>query len=203
MPRIFLKPNSPEFADTPPKDRDGYCEMPGCNEKAEHKAPKDRGLAEYYMFCFEHIREYNKAWNFFEGMSSDDVEEHVYNSMYGDRPTWKYGVNGNTEEALYEKAWKMKFGEDAEPPPNKEERQRQSIGESQHSKEYEAMAIMGLEPPLSFDAIKKKYRELAMKHHPDRNKGSAKSEEMLKKINMAYTVLKLAYENFEKLPDRH
>jgi len=67
---------------------------------------------------------------------------------------------------------------------------------------YEAMAIMGLEPPLTFDAIKLKYRELALKHHPDRNQGCKKSEELLKTINMSYTVLKLAYEKFDKLPDR-
>ena len=202
MPSIFLKPQSADFADSNAKSKVRYCDMPGCCEVGNHRAPKDRSLSEYYYFCQEHAREYNKAWNFFEGMSTDDVEEHLYNAMYGDRPTWKYGVNGNAEEALYQQAWKMKFGEDAEPPPNKEERQRHSIGESEHSKEYEAMAIMGLEPPLTFDAIKLKYRELALKHHPDRNHGCEKSEELLKNINMAYTVLKLAYENFEKLPNR-
>lgn len=176
--------------------------MPSCGAAGEHRAPKDRSLSDYYHFCMDHAREYNKAWNFFEGMSTHDVEEHIYNSMYGDRPTWKYGVNGNAEEALYHQAWKMEHGEDSEPPPNKEQRQRDSIGESQHSKEYEAMAIMGLEPPLTFEAIKLKYRSLAMKHHPDRNRGCQKSEELLKTINMAYTILKLAYENFEKLPDK-
>ena len=49
--------------------------------------------------------------------------------------------------------------------------------------------------------IKLKYRTLAMKHHPDRNQGCPKSEELLKQINMAYTVLKMAYEKFDKLPD--
>jgi len=202
MPEIFLKPNSADFAQDNTQSAIRVCDMPGCISTGEHRAPKDRSLSEYYQFCFEHARDYNKAWNFFEGMSTDDVESHVYNSMYGDRPTWKYGVNGNAEDALYAAAWKMKFGADAEPPPNKEERQKQAIGESQHSKEYEAMAIMGLEPPLTFDAIKLKYRELALKHHPDRNQGCLKSEELLKTINMAYTVLKLAYEKFDKLPNK-
>jgi len=202
MPQIFLKPRSADFAEHHASQDTRECDMPGCFMNGEHRAPKDRSLSDYYHFCFEHARDYNKAWNFFEGMSTNDVEEHIYNSMYGDRPTWKYGVNGNAEDALYQTAWKMKFGEDAEPPPNKEERARASIGESEHSKEYEAMAIMGLEPPLTFDAIKLKYRELAMKHHPDRNQGSQKSEELLKSINMAYTVLRLAYEKFDKLPDK-
>lgn len=202
MPKIFLKPRSAEFHNEKADSMTTNCDMPGCSELGEHRAPKDRGLNDYYHFCTEHAREYNKAWNFFEGMSTDDVEEHIYKSFYGDRPTWKYGVNGNAEDMLYQQAWKMKFGDDAEPPPNKEEREKANIGQSEHSKEYEAMAIMGLEPPLSFDAIKLKYRELVLKHHPDRNHGCQKSEELLKSINMAYTVLKLAYEKFEKLPDR-
>ena len=174
--------------------------MPGCNCIGEHRAPKDRGLKEYYYFCFEHAQEYNKSWNFFDGMSEDDIEQQVYNSMYGDRPTWKYGVNGNAEEALYEKAWKMYGGEGE--APNKEQRERNKIGASEHSEEYKAMAIMGLEAPLTMDTIKLKYRELALKHHPDRNHGCEKAEETLKAINMAYTVLKSAYEKFETLPDR-
>lgn len=200
MPRIFLKPNSADFAETARQDLPRHCDMPGCNEHGEHRAPKDRSLSDYYYFCTDHAREYNKTWNFFEGMNSDDVEEHIYNSMYGDRPTWKYGVNGNAEDILYQKAWKM-YGNEGE-APNKEDRERSKIGESEHSKEFEAMAIMGLEPPLTFDAIKLKYRELAMKHHPDRNQGCEKSEELLKNINMAYTVLKLAYEKFETLPNK-
>ncbi len=200
MPRIFLKPKSADYADPAQQTGPHVCDMPGCEESAEHKAPKDRSLSEYYHFCLDHIREYNKAWNFFEGMSSADVEEHLYNSMYGDRPTWKYGVNGNAEDMLYQKAWTM-YG-NGQPPPGKEQRQKDEIGSSQYSKEYEAMAIMGLEPPLTFGAIKAKYRELALKHHPDRNHGCPKSEELLKQINMAYTVLKLAYEKFETLPNR-
>ncbi|MGB0719502.1 MAG: DnaJ domain-containing protein [Bdellovibrionales bacterium] len=200
MPRIDLKPNSAEFADPGQEASPFICDMPGCPLDGEHRAPKDRSLAEYYHFCTDHAREYNKAWNFFEGMSSEDVEEHIYNAMYGERPTWKYGVNGNAEDMLYQKAWTMYGG--AGDAPNKEERERAKIGESKHSKEYEAMAIMGLEPPLSFEAIKTRYRALALQHHPDRNQGCAESEEKLKQINMAYTVLKLAYEKFEKLPVR-
>jgi len=37
--------------------------------------------------------------------------------------------------------------------------------------------------------IKKAYRKLAMKYHPDRNKGDKSAEEMFKKISEAYAVL--------------
>src|SRR5262249_32134518 len=75
-------------------------------------------------------------------------------------------------------------------------------GVNKNTPEFEAMVIMGLEPPLSLEGIKARYKELAKKHHPDLNGGSAESEELLKQINMAYTILKLSYEQFAKLPDK-
>ncbi|MGH1399048.1 MAG: DnaJ domain-containing protein [Alphaproteobacteria bacterium] len=197
MPRIFLKPQSAEFDNQQSAPQEQLCDMPNCTEKGEHRAPKDRGLNEYYHFCTDHARDYNKAWNFFDGMTEDDIQQQVYNSMYGDRPTWKYGVNGNAEEALYERAWKMYGGEGE--APNKKERERAKIGSSEYSKEHEAMAVMGLAPPLTFNGIKLRYRELALKHHPDRNQGCEKSEDILKDINMAYTILKAAYEKYDKM----
>ena len=200
MPKIHLKPNSAEYADEKAKSSPERCDMPGCSLEGEHKAPKHRGLNEYYHFCFEHVKEYNKAWNFFEGMSDSEVEEHTVNAMYGDRPTWKYGVNGDPYEELYTKAWQSFNNTDEDP---RQKAHDPGAGQfSQHSQEHKAMAIMGLEPPITLDAIKSKYKDLAKKHHPDLNKGCAKSEELLKEINMAYTILKLAYEQYSVLKER-
>ncbi len=49
--------------------------------------------------------------------------------------------------------------------------------------------ILGLEKGSSEDEIKKAYRRLAMKYHPDRNHGDATSEEKFKEINEAYECL--------------
>lgn len=200
MPKIYLKPNSPEFAEGPQKKaKPMRCDMPGCQNEGVYKAPKHRGLNEYYHFCLEHVREYNKAWNFFEGLSDAEVQNHMHKSLYGDRPTWKSGVNGNSEDALYDKIWKTYHGED-EPPKREEKHHFDST--SSNTPEVEALAILGVEPPIDLKDIKKRYKELAKKHHPDLNKGCTKSEELLKRVNMAYTILKLAYENFEKLPEK-
>ncbi len=50
-------------------------------------------------------------------------------------------------------------------------------------------AVLGVKRGASADEIKKAYRELALKHHPDHNKGDAGAEEKFKKINEAYAVL--------------
>ncbi len=172
--------------------------MPGCKHKGEFKAPKHRALNEYYHFCAEHVREYNQAWNFFEGMSETEVQDHIVGAMYGHRPTWKYGVNGeNPEDALKEKIWQTyNFTEE------KPRKDYSTPRIDQSSAEFQALALMGLEPPITLAEIKTRYKELAKKFHPDLNQGCPKSEERLKQINMAYTVLKLAYQKFEDLPER-
>ena len=201
MPKINLKPNSPEFDSGQEHCRTQQCEMPGCPEEGDFRAPKDRSLSDHYWFCQEHVREYNKAWNFFEGMADTEVQEHMLKSLYGDRPTWQYGVNGKDADELYRKAWQT-YNFTEEEPPKAEEFERKSQYTSVQTPEYEALAIMGLEPPVTLPVIKKKYKELAKKYHPDLNQNDRKAEELLKQINMAYTILKLAYEKFEDLPER-
>ena len=198
MPRIKLKPNSAEFADSKPAKVTRHCNMPGCSHEGEHRAPKDRALSDYYWFCFEHVKEYNSAWNYFSGMSDHEVEDHVVKSYYGDRPTWRYDMPGVAEEALRRKA-EQTYGF--------HERDAQTSGQKARSTlmtpEGEALAIMGLETPITLEDIKVRYKTLVKKHHPDVNGGCSKSEELLKSINMAYTILKLAYDQFKDLPDRN
>ncbi len=49
--------------------------------------------------------------------------------------------------------------------------------------------ILGLERSASEDDVRKAYRKLAMKYHPDRNPGDKSSEDRFKDINEAYQVL--------------
>ena len=49
--------------------------------------------------------------------------------------------------------------------------------------------ILGLNKNASEENIKKSYRKLAMKYHPDHSKGNKSAEEQFKKISEAYAVL--------------
>ncbi|RJX33406.1 MAG: J domain-containing protein [Desulfurivibrio sp.] len=49
--------------------------------------------------------------------------------------------------------------------------------------------VLGVAKDASADEIKKAYRKLALKYHPDRNQGNKESEEKFKEANEAYAVL--------------
>jgi curved DNA-binding protein len=49
--------------------------------------------------------------------------------------------------------------------------------------------VLGVDKKASKDDIKKAFRKLAMKYHPDRNKGKKEAEERFKEVNEANEVL--------------
>ena len=180
--------------------------MPGCINQGKHKAPKHRGLDDYYYFCFEHIKEYNKAWDFFSGMSEREVQEHINNSLYGDRPTRRYDSDGLAEEHLFRAAQSTYYGHEQNSSQNENYSGTNAgngfVGDN-NTPEFEALALMGLCPPVTLDEIKARYKKLAKKYHPDLNRDNQHAEELLKKINMAYTILKLAFQEYSTLKKRN
>ncbi|MCB1556593.1 MAG: J domain-containing protein [Alphaproteobacteria bacterium] len=172
--------------------------MPGCVFQGDHRAPKDRALTDYHYFCTDHVAEYNRAWNYFSGMAPQDIEDHIVNSMTGERPTWRYDNFAGLEEHLRHKATQARFF--TEQNEQKSMDGHGFVGIDRNSPEYEAMVLMGLAPPLTLDSIKARYRDLVKEHHPDRNKRDPAAEERLKRINMAYTILKVACQKFASLP---
>ncbi len=226
LKRIKLKAKSPEFADdSKPREPNTHsCDMPGCPKEGLHKAPKSRDLSDYYFFCLEHVQDYNKAWDFFSGMGEADVERHLRDNLYGHRPTWRY-TTPDMEDNLRQRAWFFRDQSDAAYAEERAERERRYGGNGSgnsggdddgqqgqsgngsrgnwrnapQSAETDALAIMGLEPPVTLVEIKTRYKTLAKKYHPDLNPDDPEAEELLKKINMSYTILKLAYEKFDKI----
>ena len=49
------------------------CDHPDCNSEASYRAPRTREGDRKYGVCLDHVREYNKACNYFEGRSADEI----------------------------------------------------------------------------------------------------------------------------------
>ena len=70
------------------------CEWEGCTEPGLYPAPKGRGLeGQYHRYCLDHVRAYNKSYNYFAGLPDEEVVKHQKGDTIGHRPTWFIGVN--------------------------------------------------------------------------------------------------------------
>src|SRR5688572_6875696 len=49
------------------------CDRHGCEEPGNHPAPKSPNRPERWHFCERHAAEYNKNWNYFDGLSAEDA----------------------------------------------------------------------------------------------------------------------------------
>ena len=71
------------------------CQEPGCRADGVYPAPMGRHTGRrYYWFCLEHVRLYNKAYNYFEGMSEAEILAFQKSAVTGHRPTWVLGSLG-------------------------------------------------------------------------------------------------------------
>ena len=178
-----------------------FCDWPGCSGAGEHPAPKSREKADdRHMFCQEHAREYNKSWNYYEGMSEDEVEADRRKDTVWDRPSWHFGtINPKAAMAAAMRAGmgygvRDDFGVYDEHIGGARDNKSQAdphihIGPRPGTPEERAMSILDLSPPLSAHAIKTRYKELVKRHHPDANGGDKAAEEKFKEIGEAYRIL--------------
>lgn len=163
------------------------CDQPGCPHGGEFRAPRSRtDLNSYYWFCLEHVRAYNASWDFYAGMSADEIERAVRDDVTWQRPTWPLGtrVGGrgftvDEEQVHIHDPFGFFHGEAGQPQPRRRP----------ESAEEKAMRTLDLKGPVTADAVKARYKALVKIHHPDRNGGDKAAEERFKEIGQAYKVL--------------
>ncbi|MEM8811539.1 MAG: J domain-containing protein [Pseudomonadota bacterium] len=174
------------------------CQWEGCQNAGTHKAPMGRGReGEFFLFCIDHVREYNKSYNYFSGMSDDAVARYQKDALTGHRPTWRMGMNGKQEgndAATF--GGKAGWSGRADDPyglfeDNKAPR-REAPKRRVRSLEKKAFDTLDMDETSDADRIKSRYKELVKRHHPDANGGDRSSEERLRQIIQAYSVLKQA-----------
>lgn len=163
------------------------CDWPGCDGGGEFRAPRARDrLNEYFWFCLEHVRDYNAAWNYYEGMSEDEIEADIRADTVWRRPSWPF------LKALQRPRFRasplfddLDAGREAGAG---EERPRADTPEGR------ALGVLDLTPPVTVEVVKARYKVLVKKHHPDANGGAKAAEERFKEISEAYRIVLSALE---------
>jgi hypothetical protein len=159
------------------------CDHAGCRAEGLYRAPKARDrLNEYFWFCLDHVRDYNRAWNYYAGMNPEQIEAQLRTDTVWDRPTWplgRWGVHKRIFGSDFIPEDLDPFGERRAPAPP-----------APKSKTELALAELDLAPGSTVEEIKKRYKALAKALHHDANGGDKAAEERLKSINLAYSTLK-------------
>ena len=179
-----------------PKPAVRSCAAEGCDLPGEHKAPKGRQAeGEYYWFCLEHVRAYNKSYNYFSGMDDTSIQSFQKDSSTGHRPTWRMGVDGKGDQPP--PGGRAKYGH---PPSAKDpfrlfpeanagpatNPKRRKV----HNMERKSLQKMGLDDSATAEEIRARYKKLVKRHHPDANGGDRSLEDRLREIIQAYNYLK-------------
>jgi len=178
------------------------CQWKGCSAKGEHRAPKGRGLdGEYYVFCADHVRQYNSSYNYFEGMGDAEVEAFQKDALTGHRPTWKVGANAwshgtkvgrSDSEAQFSEEHRARAARFAGWRASSQAAEKERPGRKLKPLEAKSMDALGLDASATKDEIKARFKELVKRHHPDSNGGDRAAEEKLREIIQAYNYLKQA-----------
>ncbi|MGQ0740878.1 MAG: J domain-containing protein [Alphaproteobacteria bacterium] len=168
------------------------CASDGCGAEAAFNVPKSRNnLNERHWLCAEHLRQNNEHWDFFAGMTEQEIYSFRCEAITGHRPTWPLGKRTAEKHAnrKRETHWSCYFEdgfaifEEAE-PARRPKPTRLTKGQ------IDALMVLNLEEGATLHHIKARYKELVKRYHPDANGGDRGAEERLKQVIRAYSHLR-------------
>ena len=170
------------------------CNHPGCTKQGEFRAPQGRDReGQFFTFCLDHVREYNASYNYFNGMSVDDVALYQRDALTGHRPTWTMGSNRG------EKRFREAEPADGTSDPagmfraragTRQGRRREPIKPRVGGAALKALDQLGLDETAGAPTVKARYKDLVKQLHPDANGGDRSNEDRLRDIIRAYNYLK-------------
>jgi hypothetical protein len=190
--RIRINPEGAAIPET------GRCEWKGCACQGGYRAPKGRQHeGEYFNFCIDHVREYNKSYNYFAGMGDDDVIAYQRSAETGHRPTWNMGVRGGNPDgearrSTFARAHSDSFGFFGGGAAGARKESNEPERRPLKNLERRSFAALDLEGTEAGSEIKARYKGLVKRLHPDANGGDRSSEDRLRQIIQAYHYLKSA-----------
>jgi len=142
------------------------CDRHGCDRPGDCPAPKSPNSRERWYFCADHAGEYNRNWDYFQGLDQEEREQRERDEQRE--------ANGYQSSAYH--GWG-------------------GPGDGSRSRdELHALKALELEDHADFEAVKKSWRRLAKENHPDVKPGDAQAAIRFQTIQAAYEVLRAAEE---------
>lgn len=145
------------------------CDRHGCDEPGNCPAPKSPNSRERWYFCQPHAAEYNRRWDYFEGLDKEEAAarasaEQRDNAGYAEASHYGWAGSGDG---------------------------------SRTADEMRALEVLGLEADADFEAIRKAWRAKAKEVHPDVRPGDDEAANAFQAVSLAYEVLRQAEERRE------
>lgn len=142
------------------------CDRHGCDQPGDRPAPKSPNSPERWYFCQEHAGEYNRNWNYFEGLSAEDAaareaDERGTASAFAAASHYGWGGPGDG---------------------------------SRSRDEMRALDVLELDNDADFEAVKAAWRRLAKANHPDVRPGDPQAAVRFQSVQAAFEVLRKAEE---------
>jgi len=165
------------------------CEWNKCTNLGEFRAPVEKDNSKKYrLLCLEHVKEFNKNWNYFSGMDDQQIINFIKSDMIWHKPTQSFSSSDNFFKILWNNALKDE---------NNKFKNFVNLDHMKqfkfNSQDFQAFTILDIPAGIEWKKIQEKFKKLVKKFHPDMNAGNKKFEEKLKIITLAYTQLKNTY----------
>lgn len=174
------------------------CQAPGCPEAGEFRAPGTRapgfdGPGDWRWFCLDHVREFNAGYDWFQGMSAEEILAAQSPIAGWQNETRAFRPDGGAGAA-------PRWADYADPLDAINARaadiRRRAHGWANATRftpqERDALDVLGLAGDADRTELRRRYSELVRRFHPDRNGGDRRHEGRLQNVVEAYNLLKRA-----------
>jgi len=166
------------------------CAVPGCREPGEFKAPLQPanfdGPGAWRFLCLDHVREHNSRYNFFDGMTSEEITEAQSPLSGWERSSRTFAANGSDPPP----AW-SDFADPLDAISGRFRHVREPAAVSRFTRpERRALAVLGLGEDADRQALRRNYSALVRRYHPDKNGGDRTHEVRLREVIEAWQMLR-------------
>lgn len=165
------------------------CAVPGCGAPGEYKAPLEPanfdGPGSWRFLCLDHVREHNAKYNFFTGMSPEEITAAQSPLAGWDRPSRRFAANGADPPPRW-----SDFADPLDAISSRFRLNRDRMPSRFTRAEQRALTVLGLGEDTELHAIRQRYSMLVRRYHPDKNGGDRSHEQRLRDVIEAWQLLR-------------